>query len=264
LLSIGSCSPIIIKQLFCKFIPKKQGMCFHVSQPKKDKLGVLHNHMVRLDEWDDYNYHRSGFEFKTAPVLTCEDPTRIQAFNWGLIPSWTKDHDYAKQSRLNCLNARAETIFEKPSFKTAIMQRRCLFYVDGFYEWRELNKKKYPYFIKLKHQDAFALGAIYERWVDTLTGETTDTTAIVTTAANPLMAKIHNVKLRMPLIFDKDTMMHWLEPNLNENQITELMQPFNENNMQAYTISKLITSRTENPNQPKTQEPFDYLELMLE
>ena len=239
-------------------------MCYHVSEPERTELDELYDHAVRTDEWDTYYHHLSGFEFKKVPVLTGEDNTRIQAFNWGLIPSWSKDLDYAKQSRMNCLNAKAETIFEKPSFKTAIMQRRCLFHVNGFYEWREVNKKKYPYFIKLKNQQAFALGGIYERWVDKSTGEIFDTTAIVTTEANPLMAKIHNVKLRMPLIFDKETMRQWIEPNMCKEQITYLMKPFDETKMETYTISKLITSRTDNPNQAKVKEPFEYLELMLE
>lgn len=239
-------------------------MCYHVSEPERSELDNLYDHAVRTDEWDTYYHHLSGFEFKKVPVLTCEDNTRIQAFNWGLIPAWAKDIEYAKQSRMNCLNAKAETIFEKPSFRTAIMQRRCLFHVNGFYEWREVNKKKYPYFIKLKDQQAFALGGIYERWVDKSTGEIFDTTAIVTTEANPLMAKIHNVKLRMPLIFDKETMRQWIEPNMSKEQISNLMKPFDETKMEAYTISKLITSRTDNPNQAKVKEPFEYLELMLE
>lgn len=239
-------------------------MCYHVSEPERSELEDLYDHAVRTDEWDTYYHHLSGFEFKKVPVLTCEDNTRIQAFNWGLIPSWSKDLDYARQSRMNCLNAKAETIFEKPSFRTAIMQRRCLFHVNGFYEWREVNKKKYPYFIKLKDQQAFALGGIYERWIDKSTGEIFDTTAIVTTEANSLMAKIHNVKLRMPLIFDKETMHQWIEPTISQEQITNLMKPFDEHKMEAYTISKLITSRTDNPNQAKVKEPFEYLELMLE
>jgi putative SOS response-associated peptidase YedK len=239
-------------------------MCYHVSEPERTELEDLYDHAVRTDEWDTYYHHLSGFEFKKVPVLTCEDNTRIQAFNWGLIPSWSKDLDYAKQSRMNCLNAKAETIFEKPSFRTAIMQRRCLFHVNGFYEWREVNKKKYPYFIKLKNQQTFALGGIYERWLDKSTGEIFDTTAIVTTEANPLMAKIHNVKLRMPLIFDKETMGQWITPNMSQEQIINLMKPFDETKMEAYTISKLITSRTDNPNQAKVKEPFEYLELMLE
>jgi putative SOS response-associated peptidase YedK len=237
-------------------------MCYHVSEPTKTELEELYDYAVRTDEWDTYYHHLSGFQFAKVPVLTSEDRSRIQAFNWGLIPSWVKDQDMAKQSRTNCLNAKAETIFEKPSFRTAIIQRRCLFHVNGFYEWREVNKKKYPYFIKLKDQQTFALGAIYEKWVDKSTGEIIDSTAIITTEANPLMAKIHNVKTRMPLIFDKEKMMQWVEPNLTKEQITNLMRPYDENKMQAYTISKLITSRTENPNQEKVKERFEYAELL--
>ncbi len=76
-------------------------MCYHVSEPERTELEDLYDHAVRTDEWDTYYHHLSGFEFKKVPVLTCEDNTRIQAFNWGLIPSWSKDLEYAKEADLN-------------------------------------------------------------------------------------------------------------------------------------------------------------------
>lgn len=239
-------------------------MCYHVSIPERKQIDELFDNAVRTDEWDNYYHHLSGFEFKKVPVLTCEDHKRIETFNWGLIPSWIKTEEEAKKSRMNCLNAKSETIFEKPSFRTSVFQRRCLIPINGFYEWREVNKKKYPHFIYLKQQSTFCLAGIYDEWVYKDTGEIVNTFSIVTTEANPLMAKIHNVKLRMPLIFDKENMYHWIEPNLSNDQITNLMRPFDETKMEAYTISKLITSRNENSNQAKVKEPFDYLELMFE
>jgi putative SOS response-associated peptidase YedK len=141
------------------------------------------------------------------------------------------------------------------------MDKRCLIFVNGFYEWREVNKKKYPYYIQLKQQDTFAFGGIYDTWVNTETGELLSTCSIITTAANPLMEMIHNVKKRMPLIFDKDSMLDWIKPKLEQEEIRSLMKPFDENKMMAHTISKLISSKTDNPNVPEVKQEFLYPEL---
>ncbi|MCD6017551.1 MAG: hypothetical protein K0S53_672 [Bacteroidetes bacterium] len=235
-------------------------MCYHKSVPDKAKLNKLFDNSVNTDKWEKQYHHISGFSFKELPVLTSEKPSHIQAFKWGLIPSWVKTQEQAKESASFCLNAKSETIFSKPSFRT-ITKKRCLIFTDGFYEWRDVNKKKYPYFIHLKEQDAFAFGGLYDEWVNKETGEISSTTSIITTEANPLMAKIHNLKLRMPLIFDKQTMFEWIKPDLSKEHLQELMKPFPESKMEAYTISKLITSRSENPNQERVKEPFSYPEL---
>ena len=123
------------------------------------------------------------------------------------------------------------------------------------------EQKKYPYYIQLKQQDTFAFGGIYGSWVNTETGEIQSTCAVITTAANPLMEMIHNVKKRMPLIFDKDSMLDWIKPKLEQEEIRSLMKPFDENKMMAHTISKLISSKTDNPNVPEVKQEFLYPEL---
>src|SRR6202008_4937300 len=105
-----------------------------------------------------------------------------------------------------------------------MMQKRCLIFVDGFYEWRDYKKKKYPYFIKVKNQKAFALGGIYDSWVNESTGEIITSCSIITTEGNALMNQIHNTQKRMPLIFTKDKMMEWLSPNLTKEQIIGSMK----------------------------------------
>lgn len=236
-------------------------MCYHVSIPDRTELDDLFDQAVITDEWDTYYNHLSGFSFAKVPVVTAQQPVKLQQMHWGLIPSWVKTEEQAKQSRMNCLNAKSETIFDKPSFRTSILQKRCLMPVNGFYEWREVNKKKYPYFIHLKQQIAFCLAGIYDEWVYKETGEIVKTISVVTTEANPLMAKIHNVKLRMPLILDKTNMHQWINLNLSKEQITQMMQPYPEANMEAYTISKQITSA--NSNEPSVKTSFDYPELSL-
>ena len=238
-------------------------MCYHVSvHSPKDKLTKRFKARIQDDElFSNPNFHVSGFSHRKLPVITEEQPDLIQGYNWGLIPFFMKDIASAKQSRIHCLNAKSETIFEKPSFRAPIMKRRCLVLVDGFMEWRDVNKNKYPHYIYLKEKEPFALGGIYDKWVDKETGENFNTFSIITTEANPMMAAIHNSKLRMPLILDRTVEQAWLKENNTKEDLINYMQPFDENKMAFNTISKLITSRKENTNVEKVLEPFEYHEL---
>jgi putative SOS response-associated peptidase YedK len=132
-------------------------------------------------------YHHSGFSDPLQPVIANESLQSIQSFQWGLVPFWTKDEVAAERIRTRTLNAKAETIHQKPSFRVSIMTKRCLVLVDGFYEWREEGRKKYPYYISLVSNDAFALAGIWDRWLNNRTGEMKDTFSIITTRANPLL-----------------------------------------------------------------------------
>lgn len=237
-------------------------MCYNVSvkSDKKvleDRFQATHE---SAEEMQPY-YQVSGFLHPKLPVIRSDNKGLIQHCTWGLIPSWVKDETQAAEMRTMTLNAKAETIFEKPSFKYSVKKNRCLVLVDGFYEWKTLGKNKYPHFIYLKHKEPFALGGIYSDWVNKETGEIIRTFSIVTTEANPLMAEIHNSKKRMPLIFDKESEKNWIEPELNETEVKNLMQPLNENEMEAHTISKLITQRGVNNNVPEVMERFHYPEL---
>ena len=241
-------------------------MCYNISNSNKNasklekiigptyqkKLGPL-----------EARYSVSGFLHPDWPIVTADNPKEFQLFNWGLIPKWTPSEELARQFRTNNLNSKSETIFEKRSFSEPIKNQRCLIPVTGFFEWREINKKKYPYHIQLNNEEIFCLGGIYDEWVNKETGELINTFSIVTTEANPLMAKIHNLKLRMPFILPKSNAFDWLSPNLGESDIKEMMKPLNENLMTAHTISKRITSRTENPDSPETLLPYSYPELEL-
>ena len=241
-------------------------MCYNISNNNKSEAQLQKvlgpSYPKKLGQLK-IQFSASGFTHPEWPVITCDYPNEFQLLNWGLIPSWTPSLALSKQFALNNLNCKSETIFDKPSFSDSIKKQRCLVPVTGFFEWRSLNKNKYPYHIHLKHEEIFCLGGIYDEWVNKPTGEIKKTFSIVTTEANPLMAKIHNVKLRMPLILTKDNWQQWLNTNLHESDIKKLMQPLNEDLMTAYTISKRITSRTENPNSVETLQPFEYPELAL-
>lgn len=236
-------------------------MCYNIATPDQEELDAFFEAGVNVDEWTMLYHHLSAFSFAKIPVMTQEDHARIKAFRWGLIPSWCKDEAQAKEMRMMTLNAKSETLFEKPSFKAAAEARRCLVFVNGFYEWKEVRKKKYPHYIRLKGQNVFAMGGVHESWVNTETGEIIDSCSIVTTEANELMKEIHNVKQRMPLIFPKDKMMQWIDSSLGKEDVMKLMRPLPDGLLEAHTVSKLVSARGEDTNLPEAKKPFVYDEL---
>ena len=235
-------------------------MCFHNAMSKKAQE-VANRFNAQIEIGFNPIYHASGFAFPEWPVITAEEPDKIKLFRWGLIPHWVKDEEEAKRIKAQTLNARSETVFEKPSFRLSIHKRRCFVLSTGFYEWQDFNKKKYPYFIHLKDSEIFALAGIYSSWVNKLTGEIFNTFSILTTAANSLMAKIHNSKERMPVILPQEIERDLLMTDLSDEQIKNFFPAIDELKMEAHTISRLITSRKENSDVPEVQLEFIYPEL---
>jgi putative SOS response-associated peptidase YedK len=205
-------------------------------------------------------YFVSGFSHPLLPIVKHDG---IFLYEWGLIPFWNKDTDSAKDIQGKTLNAVGETIFEKPSFRKSIKTQRCLLGISGFYEWREVSKVKYPYYIKTLSHDIFSLGCIYEHWVDSHTGEIRNTFSIITTPANPLMENIHNIKKRMPLILSKEDEKQWIDPSLNKEDISRLIKPYEASDMQAYSISQAANSARNNRNVPEIMDRVDYPALSL-
>ncbi len=233
-------------------------MCYHVSTAAKEKFNAY---------VQDYNvvnyafyYHTSGYQHLPLPITTTEAPKDVTLGMWGLIPPFIKDGKEAMKYADMTLNAKSEEIFEKRSYKDHITKRRCLVWVDGFYEWQwkdEKGKVKIPHYLYMEEHAPFTLGGVYSNWVDPDTHELMHTVSIITTEANTLMAEIHNNKKRMPLIISPDDREQWLS-FLDKQGITELMRPYPEGFLCNHTISKLITSRQDNPDQPAVQEPFQY------
>src|SRR5690606_17079675 len=116
-------------------------------------------------------FHASAFSFPQLLVFTNELPLEPQSFTWGLIPSWAKDAAAAKTIRMKTLNARSETMFELPSFRVSAKSKRCIIYVDGFYEYHTQGKKKYPFRIIMANEEPMILGGLWSEWVDKETGE---------------------------------------------------------------------------------------------
>lgn len=131
---------------------------------------------------------------------------------WGLVPSWAKDPSIGNRM----INARIETAAEKPSFRAAFRQRRCLILADGFYEWRKEDNGKTPYFISLASGEPFAFAGLWELWMDRGTGESLSTATILTTEANEFMSGLHD---RMPVVLSPEGANRWLggDPKLLED-----------------------------------------------
>jgi len=237
-------------------------MCFHYSLTQQKSL-IESALKVKWDN-DGWNpvYHAAGFEFLKMPVITMDKPTEIQLFNWGLIPHWIKSKEESIKIRNQTLNARTETVFEKPSFRNPIKFSRCLIPADGFFEWMDFKSKKYPHYIFLNKRQLFCFGGICSTWVDSKTGEVIETFSILTTPANLLLEKIHNLKKRMPLIISPNDYETWLNKDIDTNKITSFFLPYNDEEMNSYTISKLITSRSQNSNVEAVTTKFEYPELI--
>ncbi len=182
----------------------------------------------------------------SQPISAIAQPAaqrEYRIFQWGLIPSWAKDPAIGNRM----INARAETVAEKPSFRTAFKRRRCLILADGFYEWKKTapSAKKQPYYIQMADQSLFALAGIWESW-ESGDGSYIESCTILTTQPNALMQPIHN---RMPVILHAEDYDQWLDPNLQKaDPLQPLLRPYEANAMQAYPVSTTVNSpRNETP-----------------
>ena len=219
-------------------------MCYHAQQ-KAAARKLENDFRRRMINPEDYEeqYHSNAFSHKNFAVIANHDgEDALHLFQWGLIPFWVKSLADAKKLSKQTLNAKSETIFDLPSFKTSVSSKRCVIPITGFYESREIDGNKYPYFVYPKNSDYFLLGGIYSIWKDKETNEVLKTFSVITTPPNELMRTIHNVKQRMPLILKENDIDTWIDPTLPRQRIIDLMQPHADEEMAAYTVSKDVNS----------------------
>jgi len=232
-------------------------MCFHVSL-SRDRESIENRFNASfLNPSFEIIYHVSAFSFPKLPVISNEDPSKIQFFSWGLIPLWVKDSASAFKIREQTLNAKAETISVKPSFRHSIKTKRCLVLADGFFEWHHLKNQAFPYYIQLKDHPLFAIAGIWDAWTNKETNDTVKTFSVITTQANPLLAEIHNTKKRMPVILHPADEKKWLS-DIPLEQALGLLTPYDEKKMEAHTVSKLITTRGVPTNVAEVMRPYRY------
>ena len=175
----------------------------------------------------------------TQPVAVVPNDGRnqLEFFIWGLIPFWAKDPSIGNRM----INARAETLAEKPAFKSALRHRRCLVLTDGFYEWKQEpgKKSKTPMRIQLKSGQPFAFAGLWEKW-NSPDGSEVRSCTIITTQPNEFMSTIHN---RMPVILPEMDYAHWLDPDTSDsNQLQGLLKPYPSERMTAYPVSTLVNN----------------------
>lgn len=241
-----------------------KSMCFTVHFGKKSS-----------EELKEYSSKKKGIKINTEldlnfplingfshPLLPIIKDSSIESLSWGLIPSFANEENYKDFQKMT-LNSRGETIFEKPSFKNSIKDKRGVLVLDGFYEWRHFNKTKYPYYIFSKNDSVFYLGCIYNTWVNKESGEIIDSFSIITTEANSLMEKIHNTKKRMPLILDENDIDNWVNPKHDIEKVKRMIRAYKAEEMEAITVKLTNIEKNDNLYSDNLNKEFIYPELEL-
>ena len=178
---------------------------------------------------------------QALPIITNAAPQQIQLVSWGLVPSWSRDPSNGPKP----INARAETLGDKPSFRQLLARRRCLVLADSFYEWQDATGRgKVPHRLLLKNEEPFAFAGLWDEWVDRASGEVHPTFTIITTEPNNLMAPIHN---RMPVILPgPDAERAWLADDLGPAAHQQLLVPYDAALMKEYAITTRVNSPAHN------------------
>jgi putative SOS response-associated peptidase YedK len=189
-----------------------------------------------------------------VPIITGEARDTLTWVKWGLIPSWSKDASGASQ----LINARAETIEEKPSFRSAFKKRRCLVPADGFYEWRKDGDKKKPQYIVLDEREVFAFAGLWETWRNPA-GETVYSCTIITGDPNEIVKPLHH---RMAVILQEDMYKDWLDEDTPLPVLKNMLTPYPAEKMKTYEVSTVVNNaRVDSPdllepNSPPQQTPL--------
>lgn len=170
-------------------------------------------------------------------VLESDAERILTQLKWGLIPSWAKDGTIGNKM----INARAETLAEKPSFKNAFKSRRCIIPASGFYEWaKKGTQAKQPFYFYLKEKQVFGFAGLYEEWTDKETGELVESCTIITTEANEVLNPVHD---RMPVILKPENYDLWLDQKeKNTDRLQNLLIPFPANEMASHPVGKAVNS----------------------
>ena len=230
-------------------------MCYEASQlafriykdakrsgATQEELEILKKKWELLKDKHVGMFHAHGFQHPRLAFFERQNnEINIELGRWGLVPHWVKDNEQAKQIRNKTLNARGESIFEKPSFRDAAKESRCIIPLDGFFEHHHKNNKATPYFIQRKDRESLLVGGLTASWTDPVNEEVLCTATIVTTPGNELLAQIHNnPKLegpRMPLVIESKDAEQWL--NGSEKEARELIKPNTKQEFEAHAVHPL-------------------------
>ena len=202
-------------------------------------LGELARRFEFEGDWLEFESSYNVAPTHNVLTVVGGEARRAGYMRWGLIPHWAKDHRIG--SRM--INARAETVAEKPSFRDSLRRRRCLVLADGFYEWQRNGKEKRPMRVVMRSGEPFAFAGIWAVWKDP-EGNRIPSCAIITTTANDVLEPIHE---RMPVVLPREAEQFWLDPSVEDPAaITDVLNPAPDDAMNAYEVSSLVNSVANN------------------
>lgn len=191
--------------------------------------------LFELDEVPDLSVRYNIAPAQPVAAVVCEVAERVRKvkkLQWGLVPPWA--HERGIGSKM--INARSETVYDKPAFREAFRNKRCLIPADGFYEWQKRAGANQPFFFRMRDGQCFAFAGLWERWEGT--GEIVESCTILTTNANDLVRPVHN---RMPVILPKAGYEIWLDTSLSQmGRVRKLLQPYRPEAMQCYPVSREV------------------------
>ncbi len=212
------------------------------------------------EEW----FHTSGFQHPKLLIYTGDSAEMPIVASWGLIPFWVRNEQQQLDIWNKTINARGESIFEKPSFRTSANSKRCLIYIDGFFEHHHFAGNAYPFYIQRIDGEPIVLGGLWDEWTNRASGEIVNSFTIVTTKANSLLRKIHNnpklKEARMPLIIEENRAEDWIKGSVQ--QAKKLIVPAEDGILSAHTVRKL-RGKNAVGNSPEAIEEYTYPELEL-
>jgi len=242
-------------------------MCFHVSitssaqQLQKRFNATFINNKVR-SQFEEPQYHLNGFSHPDLPIVAQEKPDYILPAVWGIVPGYENPEKlnvyFKKASRFGGgLNAKSEKLSSHFIYKHLYKEQRCLILLDAFFEPHHFKGKSFPYLIRRKDTNPFALAGIYTRFNNGLV-----TCSILTRKATPLLANIHNLKKRQPVILKQELEHKWLDVNLEDADIQSLINTnYIDQDLEAYPIDKKLFKRDQDSNQRDILKPVHYPEL---
>lgn len=186
-----------------------------------------------------------------VPIVRLEsagERRRLAAVRWGLVPPGARDPAIASQ----LINARSESVDQKPAFADSFLRRRCLVVADGFYEWRKAGRERWPYYIRRRDRRPFGFAGLWASWTSAA-GEAVESCTILTTEPNALVAPLHD---RMPVILARESHADWLDPGADPEQLKRLLAPPPEGELEAYAVSPAVNSvANDTPANVQPQEP---------